>query len=52
MSALVDGGWLAPGAIVVVEESAKAQIDLPPNLLREDERRYGDTQFVFARYLR
>ncbi|ULO22584.1 16S rRNA (guanine(966)-N(2))-methyltransferase RsmD [Methylocystis sp. SB2] len=48
--ALVDGGWLAPDAIVVVEESAKAQINLPPNLLREDERRYGDTQFVFARY--
>ncbi len=49
--ALVDGDWLAPGAVVVVEESAKAQIDLPPNLRREDERRYGDTQFVFARNL-
>ena len=48
---LIDGGWLAPDAIVVVEESAKAQVDLPPNLLHEDERRYGDTQFVFARYV-
>jgi 16S rRNA (guanine966-N2)-methyltransferase len=48
--ALVEGGWLAPGAVVVIEENAKAQIDLPPPLLREDERRYGDTQFVFARY--
>ncbi len=50
--ALVDGDWLAPDAIVVVEESARAQVDLPPNLLREDERHYGDTQFVFARYIR
>ncbi|MBI1980005.1 MAG: 16S rRNA (guanine(966)-N(2))-methyltransferase RsmD [Methylocystis sp.] len=51
LAGLVDGGWLAPGAIVVIEESAKTQIDLPPSLLRADERRYGDTQFVFARYV-
>lgn len=49
LDALVKGGWLAPGAIIVVEESAKAQIELPDSLAREDERRYGDTQFVFAR---
>ncbi|MGJ0396759.1 MAG: 16S rRNA (guanine(966)-N(2))-methyltransferase RsmD [Methylocystis sp.] len=48
---LIDGGWLAPDAIVVIEESAKARVDLPQNLPREDERRYGDTQFVFARYV-
>ncbi|HEY8126499.1 MAG TPA: 16S rRNA (guanine(966)-N(2))-methyltransferase RsmD [Methylocystis sp.] len=51
LAALVDGGWLAPSAFLVIEESAKARIDLPPCLLREDERRYGATQFVFARYL-
>ncbi|MBM3562722.1 MAG: 16S rRNA (guanine(966)-N(2))-methyltransferase RsmD [Alphaproteobacteria bacterium] len=51
LAALVDGGWLAQGAVVVIEESAEAHIDLPPALLREDERRYGDTQFVFARYI-
>lgn len=50
LAALVEGGWLAPGAVVVIEERAKAQVDLPAPLLREDERRYGDTQFVFARY--
>jgi 16S rRNA (guanine966-N2)-methyltransferase len=49
--ALVEGGWLAPGATVVIEESAKAQIDLPPSFVGEDERRYGDTQFIFARYV-
>ncbi len=51
LTALVDGGWLAPGAVVIIEESAKTQIDLPSSLMREDERRYGDTQFVFARYV-
>jgi 16S rRNA (guanine966-N2)-methyltransferase len=51
LSALVDGGWLAPRAVVVIEESAKAHIDLPPSLMREDERRYGDTQFIFARHV-
>jgi 16S rRNA (guanine966-N2)-methyltransferase len=50
LMALIDGGWLMPGAVVVIEESAKARIDLPPSLSHEDERRYGDTQFVFARY--
>jgi 16S rRNA (guanine966-N2)-methyltransferase len=50
LAALIDGGWLAPGAVVVIEESAKVQVDLPSPMVREDERRYGDTQFVFARY--
>ena len=50
LRALIEGGWLAPGALVVIEESAKAKVDLPPSLTCEDERRYGDTQFTFARY--
>jgi 16S rRNA (guanine966-N2)-methyltransferase len=49
LRALIDGGWLAAGALVVVEESAAAQIDLPAGLTQEDARRYGDTQFVIAR---
>lgn len=51
LDALIKDGWLSPGAIVVIEESAKAQVDLPNALRREDERRYGDTQFVFARHV-
>lgn len=50
LAALIDGGWLAKDAVVVVEESADASIDLPARLTQEDARRYGDTQFVFARY--
>ena len=51
LRALVEGAWLADGAVLVLEESARSEIELPPELEREDERRYGDTQFVFARFL-
>ncbi|WP_036284437.1 16S rRNA (guanine(966)-N(2))-methyltransferase RsmD [Methylocystis sp. ATCC 49242] len=50
LNALIDGGWLAKDALVVIEESADAQIELPEGLAQEDARRYGDTQFVFARH--
>jgi len=50
LQALIDGGWLAKDALVVIEESADAQIALPQGLAQEDARRYGDTQLVFARY--
>lgn len=49
LRALLSGGWLAKDALVVIEESAEATIDLPASLEQEDARRYGDTQFVFAR---
>lgn len=46
LAALVTGGWLAPGALVVVEEAAKAEIVAPPELERVDARIYGDTQIA------
>ncbi len=50
LAALIEGGWLAKDALVVIEEAAGAEIELPPALTPEDARRYGDTQFLFARY--
>jgi 16S rRNA (guanine966-N2)-methyltransferase len=44
------GGWLAPGAIAVVEERAGVEVVLPAEFLRLDTRSWGDTQVVFARY--
>lgn len=49
LDALIGGGWLAKEALVVIEEAANTEIDLPGELKQEDARRYGDTQFVFAR---
>ncbi len=43
------GGWLAPNALVVIEEAAATVVELPPGFARDDDRRYGDTQVVFAR---
>jgi 16S rRNA (guanine966-N2)-methyltransferase len=42
-----DGGWLVPGALIVVEEAHDAGFK-PPEGFEELERRdYDDTQFIF-----
>jgi 16S rRNA (guanine966-N2)-methyltransferase len=49
VASLRDGGWLTPGALVVVEE-AKAAAFVPPDGFVELERRaYDDTEFVFLK---
>ena len=46
---LVAGGWLAPGAVVVVERSGRTpEPSWPQGLERTGERRYGDTVLWFA----
>lgn len=45
--ALADGGWLNAGAVVVLEESLKAEIPDVPGLSLRDRRDYGDTQVRF-----
>ncbi len=44
------GGWLAPGATAVVEETAEAEIDWPSSFKVLDNRRYGDTQVAIAAF--
>ncbi len=44
------GGWLAPGAVIVIEESRRAAVTLPPGFLAIDQRIWGDTQAVLARF--
>ena len=43
------GGWLAPGAVVALEEKSDAEIVLPPGFVEIDRRSWGDTQAVIAR---
>ena len=50
LAGLVEGGWLASGALVVVEESAEAEIGAPTALRIVDERVYGETKVVFLAY--
>jgi len=49
LAELARGGWLADDALVVIEEDASAAVILPEGLRLEEQRRYGDTQIVFAR---
>jgi 16S rRNA (guanine966-N2)-methyltransferase len=45
------GGWLAPGALCVVEEKASAPFEPGPDFVTLDERGYGETiiRFIQAR---
>src|SRR5438067_233583 len=47
LASVVSDGWLALGAVVVVEESSSAQITPPTELFLIDRRVYGDTQALF-----
>lgn len=50
LQSLVDGGWLNPGAVVVLEEAAGAEIPAVSGLSLVDRRDYGDTQVRFYRF--
>jgi len=43
------GGWLAPGALVVVEEAADAGFTAPVDFEEVERRQYDDTEVVFLR---
>ena len=44
-----DGGWLAPGALLVVEDAAKSAFAPPPGFSELERRAYDDTELVFCR---
>ena len=50
LAALVRDGWLADGALAVVELSTKEPFTAPPGFEAVDERHYGDTRVVLLRY--
>ena len=43
------GGWLTPGALLVVEESKAAAFKAPDGFEELERRAYDDTEFVFLR---
>jgi 16S rRNA (guanine966-N2)-methyltransferase len=43
------GGWLLPGALVVVEEAANVQFAASDGFIELERRAYDDTEFVFLR---
>ena len=51
LASAAEGGWLAPGAIAVIEERTGTRLSLPAGYAAFDERTWGDTQAQFARFL-
>ena len=46
---LRDGGWLTPGALLIVEEAKAASFKAPDGFEELERRAYDDTEFVFLR---
>jgi 16S rRNA (guanine966-N2)-methyltransferase len=47
LTAAHDGGWLAPQALVVVEEAADATFAAPAGYEELERREYGDSELIF-----
>lgn len=49
LTSLIGGAWLAPGAVIVLEERAGVAVTSPPGLAPLETRTYGDTDIHFLR---
>ncbi|KZD23353.1 16S rRNA (guanine(966)-N(2))-methyltransferase RsmD [Tardiphaga robiniae] len=49
LASLRDGGWLTPGALLVVEEAKDAAFAAPDGFEELERRAYDDTEFTFLR---
>jgi len=49
LTAALQGGWVKPQGLLVLEEAADASIATPPGLEAVDRREAGDTQLLFYR---
>jgi 16S rRNA (guanine966-N2)-methyltransferase len=50
LASLRDGGWLTPGALLVVEEHKAAEFVAPEGFEELERRAYDDTEFTFLRF--
>jgi 16S rRNA (guanine966-N2)-methyltransferase len=50
LGAAREGGWLAPDALVIVEEATKSAFKAPPCFVETERRSYDDTEFVFLKF--
>jgi 16S rRNA (guanine966-N2)-methyltransferase len=49
LASLREGGWLTPGALLIVEEAKAAGFVTPDGFEELERRAYDDTEFVFLR---
>jgi 16S rRNA (guanine966-N2)-methyltransferase len=52
LASAAGGGWLADGAVIVLEERKGVVITLPMGFTEIDRRTYGDSQVLFSRWQR
>jgi 16S rRNA (guanine966-N2)-methyltransferase len=50
LAAAREGGWLAPDALVVVEEAVEAKFTAPEGFEGMERRGYDDTELIILRY--
>ena len=50
LASCAEGGWLTPGALVVVEEAQGAEVTLPEGFEMLERRDYGETKVLFAQF--
>jgi 16S rRNA (guanine966-N2)-methyltransferase len=50
LAAAREGSWLAPDALVVVEEAVDAKFVAPEGLEQMERRAYDDSELIFVRY--
>jgi 16S rRNA (guanine966-N2)-methyltransferase len=50
LASAANSGWLSAGALVVVEESAKARFSAPAPFAELERRDYDDTALIVLRY--
>lgn len=50
LTSLARGGWLAPEALVIVEEAAAAIFEPAPSFELLERRDYGETEVIFLRF--
>jgi 16S rRNA (guanine966-N2)-methyltransferase len=50
LAAARDGGWLAPDALVLVEEAVEAKFIAPEGFDEIERRNYDDTELIFLRH--
>jgi 16S rRNA (guanine966-N2)-methyltransferase len=49
LASAIAGGWIARGAVIVLEEEATAPVSPGPGIERIDERNWGGTKALFLR---
>jgi 16S rRNA (guanine966-N2)-methyltransferase len=48
LAAALAGGWIAPGAMIIVEEAADCAFTFPSGLVETERHTQGDTMIAFA----